>query len=85
MPIHGPSHGGFLIVVDGFFSMEGLNFDLSVFNIPSSQSEELHQQYDLPHQSQNPQYLPKNLLSCAASPSSSVLGMVTTYGGSVKT
>ena len=28
--------GGFLIVGDGVFSMEGLNFGLSVFNMPSS-------------------------------------------------
>ena len=28
--------GGFLIVGDGVFSMEGLNFDLPVFNTPSS-------------------------------------------------
>ena len=34
--------GSFLIVGDRAFSMEGLKFDLSVFNIPSSQSEELH-------------------------------------------
>ena len=76
--------GGFLIVGDGVFSMEGLNFDLSVFNIPSSQSEEVHQQCDLPHLSQNSQYLPKNLLSCSASSSSSVWGIVATYVGSVK-
>ena len=66
--------GGFLIVGDGVFSMEGLNFDLSVFNTPSSQLEELHLQCDLPHLSQNSQYLPKNLLFCAASPSLSVWG-----------
>ena len=77
--------GGFLTVGDGVFSMEGLKPDLSVFNIPSSQSEELHQQYDLPHLSQNSQYLPKNLLSCSTSPSSSVWGIVTAYVGSVKT
>ena len=34
--------GGFPIVGDGVFSMEGLHFHLSVFNIPSSQLEELH-------------------------------------------
>ena len=77
--------GSFLIDGDRFFSMEGLNFDLSVFNIPSSQSEELHQQCDLPHLSQNSQYLPTNLLSCATYPSSSVWGIVTAYVGSVKT
>ena len=36
--------GGFLVVGDGIFSMEGLNFDLSMSNISSSQLEELHQQ-----------------------------------------
>ena len=36
--------GGFLVVGNGVFSMEGLNFDLSVSNISSSQLEELHQQ-----------------------------------------
>ena len=51
--------GGFLTVGDGVFSIEGLKPDLFVFNIPSSQSEELHQQCDLPHLSQNSQYLPK--------------------------
>ena len=50
--------GGFLTVGDGVFSMEGLKPDLSGFNIPSSQSEELHQQCDSPHLSQNSQYLP---------------------------
>ena len=77
--------GGFMIVGDGVFSMQGLNFDLSVFSIPSSQSEELHQQCDLPHLSENLQYLPKNLLSCSASPSSSVWGIVAAYVGFVKT
>ena len=66
----------FLIVGDGVFSMEGLKPDLSVFNFPSSQSEELHQQCDSPHLSQNSKYLPKNLLSCSASPSSSIWGIV---------
>ena len=60
--------GGFLTVGDRVFSMKGLKPDLSVFNIPSSQSEELHQQCDLPHLSQNSQYLPRNLLSSSASP-----------------
>ena len=41
--------GDFLIVGDEVFSMEGLQPDPSVFNIPSSQSEELHQQCDSPH------------------------------------
>ena len=36
--------GGFLVVGDEVFSMEGLNFDISMSNIPSSQLEELHQQ-----------------------------------------
>ena len=34
--------GGFLVVGDGVFSMEGLNFDLPMSNISSFQSEELH-------------------------------------------
>ena len=34
--------GGFLTVGDGVFSMEGLEPNFSVSNIPSSQSEELH-------------------------------------------
>ena len=76
--------GSFLTFSDGVFSMKGLNFNLSVFNIPSSQSEELHQQCDLPHLSQNLQYLPKNILSCSTSPSSSVWGIVAAYVGSVK-
>ena len=65
--------------------MEGLKPDLSVFNIPSSQLEELHQQCDSPHLLQNSQYLPRNLLSCSTSPSSSVWGIVAAYVGSVKT
>ena len=75
---------GFLTVGDGVFYMEGLKPDLSVPSIPSSQSEELYQQCDLPHLSQNSQYLPRNLLSCSAS-SSSVWGIAAAYVGSVKT
>ena len=77
--------GGFLTVGDRVFSTEGLKPDCSVFNIPSSQLEELHQQCDLPHVSQNSQYLPRNLLSCPASPSSSIWGIAAAYVGLVKT
>ena len=41
--------GGFLIVGNGVFSMEGLEPEFSISNTPSSQSEELHQQCILPH------------------------------------
>ena len=75
----------FLTISNRVFSMEGLKPDLSVFNIPSSQSEELHQQCYLPHLSQNSQYLPKNVLFCFASPSPLVWGIVAAYVGSVKT
>ena len=54
--------GSFLTVGDGVFSMEGLEPDFPVPNILSSKLEELHQQCDLPHLSQNSQYLPRNLL-----------------------
>ena len=77
--------GDFLTVGDRVFSMEGLKLDLSVPNIPSSQSEELHQQCVLPHLSQNSQYFPRNLLSCSTSPSSSMWGIAAAYMGSVKT
>ena len=77
--------GGFLTVGDGVFSMGGLDPDFSVSNTPSSQSEELHQQCVSPHLSQNSQYLPKNLLSCSASPSSSLGGIAAAYMWSVKT
>ena len=66
--------GGFLIVGDGVFSIEGLELGSSIFSNPSSQSEELHQQYVSPHWSQNLQYLPKNSCSCSTSPSSSCVG-----------
>ena len=78
--------GVFLTVGDGVFSIDGLAFGFSTFSNPSSQSEELHQQYVLPHLSQNSQYLPRNLLlpSCSFS-SSSMWGTAAAYLGSVKT
>ena len=61
--------GGFLTVGDRFFSMEGLELVLFTSVNPSSQSEELHQQYVLLHLLQNSQYLPKNFLFSVISPS----------------
>ena len=76
--------GGFL--GDWVFSIEGLELGFSTFSNHSSQSEELHQQYVSPHLSQNSKYLPRNLLlpGCSSS-SSSMLGTVAAYLGSVKT
>ena len=71
---------------DGVFYIEGLELGFSTFSNPSSQSEELHQQYVLPHLSQNSQYLPRNLfLSGCSSSSSSMFGTVAAHLGSVKT
>ena len=50
------------MVGDGVFSIDGLEVGFSTFSNSSSKSEELHQQYVLPHLSQNSQYLPRNLL-----------------------
>ena len=77
--------GGFLMVGEGVFSIDGLEFGFSTFSNPSSQSEELHQQYVSPHLSQNSQYLPRNLLlpDCSFS-SSFVWGTTAAYPGSVK-
>ena len=50
--------GDFLTVGDGVFSIEGLEFGFSTFSNPSSQSEELHQQYVSSYLLQNSQYLP---------------------------
>ena len=77
--------GGFLMVGDGVFSIDGITFGFSTFSNPSSQSEELHQQYISPHLLQNSQYLPRNLLLPACSSSSSVWGTAAAYLGSVKT
>ena len=77
--------GGFLAVGDGVFSIEGLELGSSTVSNPSSHLEELHQQYVLPHWSQNSQYLPRNLHSCSTSPSSFMWGIVAAYVGSVKT
>ena len=78
--------GGFLTVCDGVFSIDGLEFGLSTFSNPSSQSEELHQQFVSPHLLQNSQYLHRNLLllTCFSS-SSSIWGTAAVYLGSVKT
>ena len=73
------------MVRDGIFSIDGLAFGFSTFSYPSSQSEELHQQYVSPHLSQNLQYLPRNLLLPACSSSFSVWGAAAAYLGSVKT
>ena len=67
--------GGFL--GNGVLSIEGLELGFSTLCNLSSQSEELHQQYVLPHLSQNSQYLPRNLLLPACSSSSfSVWGIL---------
>ena len=76
--------GGFLTISDGVFFREGVEPGCSVFNNSSAQSEETHQQYDLPHLLQNLQYLPKNFLSCSDSLLSSTWGIAAAYMGSVK-
>ena len=74
-----------LIVGDGVFSIDGLAFGFSTFSNPSSQCEELQQQYVSAHLLQNLQYLPRNLLLPACSSSFSLWGTAAVYLGSVKT
>ena len=76
--------GGLLTIGDGIFSTEGLELGSSTLINSSSQLEELHQQWVLPHLSQNLQCLPKNVLSCFTSPSDSVWVIVAVYVGLVK-
>ena len=64
--------------------MEGLELGSSTLINSSSQSEELHQQWVLPHLLQKLQYLPKNFPFCSTSPSSSVWVTAVIYVGSVK-
>ena len=73
--------GGFLTVGDGLIFTEGLGL---LTSIPSSQSEEKHQQCVSPLLSQYSQYLLKKLVPCFTSPSKSVRVITAVWVGSVK-